>query len=157
MIHYARHTLKKAMTENTSLASINNPNKLRFVRYLFTPHFLLSEIPLNIKDDTNIYNIKDNNLTLFDVFSRDHKAIVYPFYGSLTSFDDIFDIPNNDSVKFDIYKNSENKEILKITINLTIVPGVQNIYTNIERSTKDKKKVTFSFQVEAPFDELFAW
>ncbi|WP_280124591.1 LppA-related lipoprotein [Mycoplasmopsis bovis] len=154
MIHYARHTLKKAMTENTSLASINNPNKLRFVRYLFTPHFLLSEIPLNIKDDTNIYNIKDNNLTLFDVFSRDHKAIVYPFYGSLTSFDDIFDIPNNDSVKFDIYKNSENKEILKITINLTIVPGVQNIYTNIERSTKDKKKVTFSFQVEAPFDEL---
>ncbi len=79
------------------------------------------------------------------------KPIVYPFYGSLTSFDDIFDIPNNDSVKFDIYKNSENKEILKITINLTIVPGVQNIYTNIERSTKDKKKVTFSFQVEASF------
>lgn len=154
MIHYARCTLKKAMTENTSLASINNPNKLRFVRYLFTPHFLLSEIPLNIKDDANIYSIKDNNLTLFDVFSRDHKAIVYPFYGSLTSFDDIFDIPNNDSVKFDIYKNSENKEILKITINLTIVPGVQNIYTNIERNTKNKKKVIFSFQVEAPFDEL---
>ncbi len=154
MIHYARRTLKKAMTENASLASINNPNMLRFVRYLFTPHFLLSEIPLNIKDDTNIYNIKDNNLTLFDVFSRDHKAIVYPFYGSLTSFDDIFDIPNNDSVKFDIYKNSENKEILKITINLTVVPGVQNIYTNIERNTKNKKKVTFSFQVEAPFDEL---
>ncbi len=70
MIHYARHTLKKAMTENTSLSSINNPNKLRFVRYLFTPHFLLSEIPLNIKDDTNIYNIKDNNLTLFDVLAK---------------------------------------------------------------------------------------
>ncbi|TKA58950.1 hypothetical protein MBOVa_7680 [Mycoplasmopsis bovis 8790] len=154
MIHYARQTLKKAIAENASLASINNPNKLRFVRYLFTPRFLLSEIPLNIDDDTNVYRIKDNNLTLLDVFSRNHKAIVYPFYGSLTSFDDIFDMPNNDSVKFDLYKNSENKEILKITINLTIVPGVQNIYTNIDRDTKDKKKATFSFSVEAPFDEL---
>ncbi|SBO45659.1 hypothetical protein MBOVJF4428_00704 [Mycoplasmopsis agalactiae] len=37
---------------------------------------------------------------------------------------------------------------------LTVNAGIQDIYTNIDRDTSGKPKITFALEAEAPYDEL---
>lgn len=89
-----------------------------------------------------------------NIISRKHDTIIYPFFNLFKDYRNIYNNPTNDNLKIYLYKNSNNQNILKIKIILTINTKIQNIYTNINKNTNNKPKITFTLKTKTPYNKL---
>ncbi|CAL59413.1 Conserved hypothetical protein, truncated in N terminal [Mycoplasmopsis agalactiae PG2] len=151
--YIARKVLRNYINDSPTPVEINGTGWTVIKRLLALPN-ASRQIPVNANDYLEIYKTNSKKLTLMDIISRKHGAIVYPFFGLFEDYRNIYNDPTDDNLKVYLYKNSRKQDILKVKMTLTVNAGIQDIYTNIDRDTSGKPKITFALEAEAPYDEL---
>ncbi|MCE6056746.1 hypothetical protein J7889_04190 [Mycoplasmopsis agalactiae] len=151
--YIARKVLRNHISDSHTPVEVTGTGWTVIKRLLALPN-ASRQIPVNANDYLDIYKTNNKKLTLTDIISRKHGAIVYPFFGLLEDYRDIYNDPTDDNLKVYLYKNSNKQDILKVKMILTVNAGIQDIYTNIDRDTSGKPKITFTLEAEAPYDEL---
>ncbi|EIN14793.1 Hypothetical protein, predicted lipoprotein [Mycoplasmopsis agalactiae 14628] len=151
--YIARKVLRNYVNDSPTPVEINGNGWTVLKRLLALPN-ASKQISVNANDYLEIYKTNNQKLTLSDIISHKHGAIVYPFFGLFEDYRNIYSDPTDDNLKVYLYKNADKKDMLKVKIILTVNAGIQDIYTNIDRDTSGKPKITFTLEAEAPYDDL---